>query len=323
MPTLRIAIVGGVPPCLGGGGLETQLDETRAALERAGHDAFHVNREPRPRPFDVLHAIGAEPDICHWLTHWRRNPAPLVVSPVLVVRPGGERRERLAARVPLASFGPRMRAELLRRADVVVAQTAHEANMVASLGARKIVTIPNGVTPVEPGATPPGTPEAGTYALLLGSVSARKRQGETVTALRGLPTVVAGGFDGSDGERAAFETAVADTGAVWLGEIRDAAAVRALLRDARALVHLSRAEGQSLALLEALRVGTPIIVSRLPANLELAARNPAHVRLVDSPAEAAVAFAALGERPAEAPEIPTWDDVAAQLDDVYAGLVRP
>jgi glycosyltransferase involved in cell wall biosynthesis len=320
---LRIAIVGGVPPSLGGGGLEVQLSETMAALARAGHEVFHVGREPSPRPFDVLHAIGAEPDICHWLTHWRRNPAPLVVSPVLVVPVGGERRERIASRLPLASFGPRMRRDLLARADVVVALTEHEAGMVRDLGARTVVTIPNGVTPVEPGTAPPGTPAAGTYALLLGSVSARKRQGETAVAFRGVPTVIAGGFDGAGDERTAFERTVAETGAVWLGEVGEPATVRALLRDARALVHLSRAEGQSLALLEALRVGTPIIVSRLPANLELAERHPAHVRVVDAPAEAAAAFAALGDRPDVAPQIPTWDDVAADLEGVYARLVAP
>lgn len=320
MTPLRIAILGGVPPSLGGGGLETQMDETLAALQRAGHDAFHVGREPQPRPFDVLHAFGAEPDVCQHLAHWRRNPAPLVVSPVLVVAPGRERRELLAARLPLRSFGPRMRADVLRRADLAIAQSGHEAGLLERLGARRITTIRNGVVPVEPTQPPPGTPPAGTYALLLGSVSARKRQAETIAALDGIPTVIAGGYDGSDAERDAFARHAETHHATWLGEVRDRGAVRALLRDAKALVHLSRAEGQPLALLEALSVGTPVIASRLPSVVELQARHPDHVHVVDDPAAAARTLQALPARPTHAPEVASWDDVATELQAAYDGI---
>jgi glycosyltransferase involved in cell wall biosynthesis len=317
---LRIALLGGVPPSLGGGGLEVQLEQTRAALERAGHDAFAAARPATPRPFDVLHAIGAELDVCQHLAHWRRNPAPLVVSPVLVVPPGRERRERLAARLPLASFGPRMRADLLARADLVVALTEHERALAAQLGARRVAVVGNGVAPVPPATPPPGTPAPG-YALLLGTVTARKRQADAVRALAGTPTVVAGGLEGSPAERRDFEAALRETGAVWLGEVADPGAVRGLLAGAGALVHVSRAEGQALVLLEALSEGTPVVVSDLPAHRELAAAHPAHVRLVGGLGELRAAIAALGPRPASRPAIPTWDDVAAELVALYRSLV--
>lgn len=319
---LRIAVLGGIPPSLGGGGLEVQLRETAAALARRGHDVFHVAQVLDARPFDLLHAFGAEPDVCHQLTHWRRSPAPLVVSPVLVIAPGRERREQLAARVPVGTFGPHARLLLLRRASLVVAQSAHEQAFLEQAGAASTALVPNGVTPVAAGDPPAGTPAAGTYALLLGSVSARKRQREVVAALAGHPTVVAGGFDGGEGDRQAFTTAVDAAGsATWLGEVGPASAVRALLQGARALVHLSQAEGQALSILEALSVGTPVIASRLPANVELAAAYPQHVRLVDGAEEVAAAFASLPARPASPPAIPTWDDVAAQLEQHYAPLV--
>ena len=68
LTALRIAVVGGVPASLGGGGLEVQVRETVAALQRAGHEVFSVAGEPQPRPFDVLHAFSAEPDVCQWLS---------------------------------------------------------------------------------------------------------------------------------------------------------------------------------------------------------------------------------------------------------------
>ena len=318
---LRIALVGGVPPTLGGGGLETQLEQTMAALQRRGIEAFHAAREAAPRPFDVLHAIGAEPDVCQWLDHWRRNPAPLVVSPVLVVPPGRERLELAVARLPVRSFGPHARTQLLRRSDLAIAQTQHESGLLRRLGARRVTVIPNGVAPVPAAPAPDGTPET-PYVLLLGTVNARKRQAKTVAALQGIDIVVAGGFDGTPRERAAFEQAVAASRTTWLGEVSDPGAVRALLRGASALVHLSSAEGQSLAVLEALSEGTPVIVSPLPANRELRERHPEHVVLADGPEAVPAALAALrGVTTRATPAIPTWDDVAAELEVAYRGVM--
>ena len=67
--------------------------------------------------------------------------------------------------------------------------------------------------------------------------------------------------------------------------------------------------------------GTPIIVSRLPANVELAAAHPQHVHLVDRVEDVPAAFAAIRTQPPDCPAIPTWDDVAARLEEHYSHLV--
>lgn len=321
--TLRVAVAGGVPASLGGGGLERQLERTRVALERRGHEVFHVAEVREARPFDVLHVFSSGADM-HFAVceHWRRNTgAPLVLSTVVVVAPGRARlRQHVASRLPIPAFGPRLRVELLRRASVAVALTRHEGALLESFAGRRrvprIEIVPNGVDPVAPGVAPPGLPER--YAVLLGTVSARKRQAETVAALADTPVapVVAGGFEGTAAERARFERAVAAAGGRWLGELADERAVRALLGGAEALVHLSAAEGQSLAVLEALAAGTAVIASPLPGNQELAARHPGWVRIVEGPGalRAALSVAAPAGAP---PGIPSWDDVAGRLEAIY------
>jgi glycosyltransferase involved in cell wall biosynthesis len=318
---LRIALLGGVPPSLGGGGLELQLRRTSAALERIGHEVFHVAREPSIRPFDVLHVFSSGPDVHFALEHWRRNPAPLVVTSVIVVAQGTpELRQRVGSRLPIPAFGPRMRREILRRADAVVAASEYEAELVrdfAGRGVGQVIVIGNGADPVAAVPVPDGLPTG--YAALVGTVSARKRQAETVAALaaHGLTAVVAGGFDGGADERARFEERVAAAGGRWLGEL-DEPSTRAVMREARALVHLSSAEAQSLAIIEALAEGTPVVVSPLPVNRELVALYGDRVRLCERPEDVGAILAGLqapgsGRRPAP----PTWDDVASQLVDVY------
>ena len=315
---MRIALLGGVPPALGGGGLELQIDRTAAALEARGHVIVRPEREPEAAGWDVLHAFGAEGNVQFFLEHWTRNRSPLVISPVVVVSPGREEVALKAlSRVPGIATHAGQRRAALRRADVLVAINAYEREVLRSLAADvPIELIANGVDPVEPA---PADREPG-YALLLGTVSERKRQREVVGALDG-PVVVAGGFLGSEAERAAFAAAAGDG---WIGEVRDPARVARLQRDAAALVHFSRAEVQSLAVLETLAQGTPVVLSDIPSHRELAEAHPRHVKLAGSLEELAPAVAAFRANPPgePAPAVPTWGDVAARLEAVYERLAR-
>lgn len=327
--SLRIALLGGVPASLGGGGLELHMRRTGDALARAGHEVFHAAEAREPRPFDILHAFGAERDVWHPLDYWHRNPAPLVVTPVIVVEPGWrEWSLAVSHRLPVPAFAPRARAQILRRADAVVALTEHERRLIRRLagrGVRRIEVIGNAVDGV--GAPDPDALAAlelpDDYVVLLGAVSARKRQAEIIGALRGGPVtpVVIGHVEGDEAGRRAWEQHVADSGARWLGEIRDPDLVRAVLAGSRGLIHLSRAEAQSLAVLEALAAGAPVLLSPLPSHLELRARYPGHVVIIDDLAGLPAAVQGVAaSRPGPAP-VPSWDDVAAQLLSVYSSLL--
>lgn len=322
-PSLRIGLLGGVPPALGGGGLERQMDETAAALRARGHEVVRLEAAEPGAELDVVHAFGAEPNVWHAVRHARTLP-PLVVSPVLVVSPGrDEWLVRLMARAPLLTAA-RMRREIVGRADAVVALTAYERRLlVGALGVdrARVELIPNGSAAAElRGASLPAGAPAEPFALLLGAVSARKRQAEVVRALGGVaPIVVAGDFAGTPDERRAWDAAVAQTGAAWLGHVADPAAVAELTRAAGVLVHWSAAETQSLAVMEALSVGTPVVLSEIPSHRELAAAYPAFVRLAPNIDAIVPAVRELVSRPpdAPAPAVLSWGDVAERLERVY------
>ncbi len=319
---LRVALLGGVPPALGGGGLERQMQRTAEGLQRLGHTVVDVDDAV---PFDVLHAFGAEPDNWHRLGHWNRNLAPLVLTPIVVVSPGRqERLLRLAARVPGLMTSTRMKRDLISRADATIAGTAYEGALLRSaFGAKpdRLHVIGNGADPPSASGTlPDGVPPRG-YLLMLGVVSARKGQAAAVEALSGVrPVVVAGGFSGTSAEKAHWEATVQDSGAIWLGQV-DARTVDALLAAADALVHLSSAEVQSLAVLEALAAGVPVIASDIPSHRELRDAHGDWVRIAAGPAEVARAAETLGELPAKRPDVPTWTDIAGRLESIYAEVL--
>jgi glycosyltransferase involved in cell wall biosynthesis len=242
---------------------------------------------------------------------------------VLTIRPGLEQRTmKVARRIPGLHTSARQRADVLQAADAIIALTDYERDLlVEDLGAdgARVRVISNGVTPI---ASLPGLPDGvptGPFALMVGNVSPRKRQVDVLAAAAdGIPYVVVGGFEGSEAERAAWVSAVERHGAIWLGEVDDEATVRALQSAATALILFSKAEGQSLALLECLAVGTPVVVSDIPSHRELAARFPQHVFLVGEAAEIGTQLELLAARPAPAPAaVPTWDDVARDLEAVY------
>jgi glycosyltransferase involved in cell wall biosynthesis len=322
---LRIGLLGALPPAIGGGGAELSVERLAEGLRTLGHDAVRIEALPRDARFDVLHAFTAEPHVWHYLRHWTRKPAPLVITAITVVSPGpGEWSLRLLARLPVPLTGARMRREVLLRADAVVALARYEARLLRSLGIPddRILVIPGGVDPTPPAQLPPRTPTA-PFGLLVGAVSRRKGQAEVVRAVANrVPLAIAGPFVGTPRERSEWEALMRGHDATWLGEV-ERAAVRSLQGRAVAQVLLSKAETQSLAVLEALSAGTPVVVSDIPSHRELREEWPEFVHLVNRPAEAAEALLELStrsRRPAGAqPRIPNWREIAGRYVEVYRG----
>lgn len=327
--SLRVAVLSGVPGLLGGGGLEIQAERTVKALCARGTDARVASRADPEWSFDILHVFGNTADVGHILGHWRRCPARLVASPVIVVPPSRERRFKLATRLPIPAFEPRVLAALAVRADHLVALTRWEQDTLLAIGRGQTapvsvigngVDVPDGTAPVR---TLAGRELPKDFVVTVGAVSPRKRQPQIAAGLREvMPYVVIGGWDGPPDGRDEFEATVAATGGIWLGEVTDRRTVLGIIAAARAMVHLSEAEGQSLAVLEALAVGTHCVLSDLPQQRELATDWPAHVSIVQADGDLAATVRAVPERSGVRAEIPTWDDVAAGLEGVYRDAMQ-
>jgi glycosyltransferase involved in cell wall biosynthesis len=302
------------------------MDSTAAALRGRGLGVEHARRMAADDPFDLVHAIGNGADIWQNLEHWRKNPAPLVVSPVIVCSPGTtELKLRLGARLGRIPNVNSMTRDILRRADSVIALTGYERDLVRKLAGRdtKVTVIDNGVDRVTPAAENP-VPAGDPYVLMLGSISERKGQARTLQALGNkYRFVVVGGIEGNGAERDRWQAAVDASRAEWLGEIHDPAVVARILIDAGALVLFSRAEVQSLAVLEALAYGTPVVASDIPSHVEMDSRWPGWVKPVADLDVADEALNGLLSSPpaGPAPDVSTWDEVAARVEGVYRELL--
>ena len=316
--------MGGMPPLLGGGGLELQIETTQRELVRLGHSVVRVENATADHVLDLVHAFGSEPDNWHRVRNWYRNRAPLVVTPVISISTRGERVAlRAGARLPAVMSSARMRRELLDAADAIVALTDYERGLVVNeigADASRVHVIENGVALPQPHAASE-EPLVGSepFCLMVGRVSAWKRQADVLEAVAGRHRLVVAGALEDEASEPSWRALVERTNATWLGAVAPEILV-GLYRRADALVHLSVGEVQSLAVLEALSQGAPVIASRIPAHEELlAAHGRDWMRLVEGPEHTAAAIDELrSHRPSSPPpRIRSAGEAAAELVSLY------
>lgn len=241
---------------------------------------------------------------------------------VVVVGPGHQELAlRLSARVPGVMTGSRMRAEVLRRADTVVAGSEYERGLLT----RGLGIDPGQVSVIGNGAYPQPNedvlPEGTRWRLCTDGrrrVAPEGPRGGAARSRRETAGRCGGGLCGAASGLAAWERVVKETNSVWLGPVADPRQLGALQRSALAFVHLSSAEVQSLAVLEALARGTPTVLSDIPSHRELAEAHPSLVRIVADPSELPGALEQFPSgRPRKPAPVPTWREVAERLTAVY------
>jgi glycosyltransferase involved in cell wall biosynthesis len=231
----------------------------------------------------------------------------------------------------------------LARAAAIHVTSAIEAAALRELGLdlAPLVQVPNGVD-LPPPPMAAAEPDAwrdvprGGRLVYLGRINWKKGLDRLIPALAHLPgavLVVAGNDE--EGLTPRLERLAAAAGLSarvrFIGQVDDGAKWQ-ILRHADLLVLPSLSENFGLVVLEALGVGTPVVVSHAVGTAELIARHDLGLLAGDEPAALAQAIgelladpgrrAAMGERGARVVrERYSWQAVARAASEVYASIV--
>jgi glycosyltransferase involved in cell wall biosynthesis len=246
----------------------------------------HYARRAFPRAFfnaaiaDRLHAALARADLCHihglWtLPAWRAARAarefgvPFIVSPRGMLQPAALQRRRWRKRLAFELFDRRHLLDAVR----VHATADEEADVLrAIVSPARIVTIPNGVDLAGADRAPSGgrarlgVPPADPMIVFLGRLHPIKRIDLLIEAMAAVrrrhpaATLVLAGPDEGALAPMAPQIAGLGEGVKIVGALGDDEKW-ALLREATALVLCSDSENFGTAVVEAMAVGRPVVVT--------------------------------------------------------------
>ena len=326
-----------MPFMLAHGGVQIQIEQTRAALERLGVGVEPLRWWDENQAGDVLH-------------HFGRLPSPLlraaqargmrVVMAELLTEQGARSRARLAlermTRLALARAVPRSMTggfswESYRLADACVALTEWEARLMTKVyGAPPARThvVPNGVEEVFFSSQPA---KRGPWLVCTATITARTRVLELAEAAARAQTplwIIGKPYSESDAYAKRFRAlSKAHPGILrYEGPIQDRARMAQVYREARGFVLLSAMESLSLSALEAAACECPLLLSRLPWATTVFGEHACYCPPGAS-ADRAAAFlrqfydAAPGLKPPPRPL--AWLEVGAQLKRLYETVLRP
>ncbi len=266
------------------GGLQVQVRETIAALNRLGQDDAHPlqaelvdpNRQ-RLDQFDLIHVFSAINGNYRVVEAATDMGVPVVLSPLL--SPGWDRAsgfrarvaDRLAGRLTAwhvqTSYAQTKKA--LQLARLVIALGEAERDAITSgflIEPAKIRVFPNGISrqffTARPELFRHRTGIRSPFVLMAGAVSPYKNQLGLVQALEGLdlPIVLIGRCGRDD--QGYLEAVLRSPQVRWLGELQHEDPLLASAFGAASVVALpSHGEVFPLAVLEALACGTPVVMT--------------------------------------------------------------
>lgn len=244
----------------------------RKNLDAITH-VFFASLHALTEKYDVIHYHGIGPSTLSWIPRLFKRSARVVVT--FHSRDQFHEKWGLLARIYLA-FGE-WTAVRFPHATIAV---SHSIKLLCSMmfASRTTYYIPNGVD-LEEKKTGIGELKrfglhAGQYFLHLARLVPHKAQDDTIRAFRAIKTkdklVIAGAASFDDAEYLEYLKRLADDDPriIFTGH-QSGITLKQLIAHCRALVHPSRSEGLSVAILEAMSYGRPIVMSDIPENLEL------------------------------------------------------
>ena len=324
---MRVLFYHLTPFALAHGGLQTQILQTRTALEKLGVESDFLRWWDQGQAGDILHFFGRMSVSSLKLAQARGMK---VVQAELLTEQGSRSRARLKLQKSLRQFmglaSPRLCGSLFnwdsyRLADACIALTDWEAILMKELyGAPvgKTHVVPNGVEDEFLKSQPV---KRGPWLVCTATITERKRVLELAEAAVRASTplwIIGKPYTESDAYAQRFVAlakAHPDT-LRYEGPIADRARLAQIYREARGFVLLSAMESLSLSALEAAACECPLLLSDLPWARSSFAGTAEFCPVTET---TSITAAALRKFYDAAPQLPrpskpaTWPDVAHQL----------
>jgi glycosyltransferase involved in cell wall biosynthesis len=332
---MRVLFAHLVPFALAHGGLQIQITQSRAALEKLGIEVEFLRWWDETQSGDVLHHFGR---MSSYLVRAAQQKGFKVVVADLLTAQGSRSRARIKlqkllsramARVLSRRYGGLLNRDSYQLADACVALTEWEGFLLKELyGAPpgKIHVVPNGVEDAFLNTQPA---QRGPWLVCTATITERKRVLELAEAAVRAQTplwVIGKPYSESDAYAQQFQAFTkAHPGTLrYEGPIQDREKLAQVYREARGFVLLSAMESLSLSALEAAACECPLLLSRLPWATTFFRENACYCP-VALPAARTAGFlrqfydAAPGLKPPPKPL--TWLEVGQQLKRLYETLL--
>jgi glycosyltransferase involved in cell wall biosynthesis len=272
---MKLLIDHNEPFLLAHGGLQIQIERTKAALERLGLEVEYLRWWDASQQGDLVHFFGrANPS---HITFAHTKGIRYVMQELLTSQ--GSRSvthlhlqaaaNRILRKVLPANYRLPLRWDSYQKADAIIAITDWEAWIMRELfdaPPQRIRVVPNAVEDVF--FRRDSEPKGG-HLICVATITERKRVSELAQAavIGGIPLKIVGKpYSENDPYYLRFlETVQASNGVVqYLGPIQEPEVLATHLHVARGFVLPSIMETQSLAALEAAAAGLPLLLSDLP-----------------------------------------------------------
>jgi glycosyltransferase involved in cell wall biosynthesis len=325
-----------LPFLLAHGGLQIQIERTKAALEDAGleveylrwwddsqkGDIVHFFGRPNPSHIDFAHAKGIKYVMSELLTgQGSRTPSQLRIQAAI---------QRALSKCIPAAFVANFRWDAYKKADAMIVLTEWEAEVTRILfnpDKSKLHVVPNGVE--EDFFRNPELPrKPGDELVCTATITERKRVLELAEAavLAEVPVKILGKPYGEDDPYYRRFLALASQSPEFVrygGGVNNRRALADTYQQARGFVLLSTMESLSLSALEAAASGCPLLLSDLPWARCTFGNSATYCPVVNRRSTATILRTFYNQAPTlpKPPPPCRWSAVATQLLKIYKSVI--
>lgn len=274
---MKILFDHSLPFFLAHGGFQTQIEQTKKALEEIGVEVEYLRWWDQTQTGDIIHFFGRP--LAGYIHHAHQKGIKVIIAELHTglgsrsakARWVQKRLMQISQKIVPESFIAKLAWQSYQTADACIALTSWEASLMRDMfdaPPDKIHVVPNGVEAVffERPATPIQKKD---YLVCTATITERKRVLELAEAavIAQTPVWIIGKpYTEDDPYYLRFLEIVKKSPQIvrYEGGINDRARLATIYREARGFVLLSTMESLSLSALEAAACGCPLLLSDLP-----------------------------------------------------------